>query len=232
MQLPLPGEEPEDQAEPPGAAAASASPAPRPAASAEDEHQDQEDEHQEAEEGQLVLVPGGRPPRGTVPAQVWAQMLDHAPTRQRYASRIWADPAPDGCWWWTGALSSTGHGKLRAGPRSIVVSAHVLGWQLHRGLIAARPGEDPVVAHRCDEAACQRPDHWELIERTANGHDYYARRWRAEGPLADVRGAAGRAAAVRAAILAAQAHGADDEEIRAAVRAAQAAGLTRSPRLF
>ena len=239
-QLPLPGEEPTPRAELAAAPRPSSQPAPGPArpprptaAEVRPSYVAAADEHQEDDpEGQLALLPGRRP-RGTVPAEVWAELLDHAPTRERYRSRIWADPEGEGCWWWLGALSSTGHGKLRAGPGArTVVTAHVLGWQFHHGLIRPRPGEDPVVAHRCDEASCQRPSHWELIERTANSGDYRARRWRAEGPLADVRGAAGRAAAIRAAILAARAEGANALAIRAAIRTAQAEGIRTAPGLF
>lgn len=192
------------------------------------------DEGQDDDEaGQLALLPGaGR--RGTIPGEVWAELIGHEPTRARYHAKVWRDETDEGaCWFWLGALSSSGHGKLRAGPGArTVVTAHVYGWQLHRGLIRARPGEDPVVAHRCDESSCQRPDHWELIERTANGADYLRRRHRAEGPLADVRGAAGRAAAIRAAILDTRAHGGDAAAVRAAIRAAQAEGVRRADSLF
>jgi hypothetical protein len=35
---------------------------------------------------------------------------------------------------------------------SRVVTAHVYGWQLALGPIDARPGEDPVIWHRCDQS--------------------------------------------------------------------------------
>lgn len=206
----------------------------RPPAPAPDRDDERQDDERQDDGEQLALLPGrGRRRSTSVPSEVWAELLDHGPTRARYTAKIWRDQDPEGCWPWLGALSSSGHGKLRAGPGArVVVNAHVFGWQLHHGLIRARTGEDPVVAHRCDEASCQRPDHWELIERTANSIDYRLRRHRAEGALADVRGAAGRATAIRAAIQAGQAAGHDDATIRAAIQAAQAAGLRRADRLL
>ncbi|MCU1641498.1 MAG: hypothetical protein JWN03_1773, partial [Nocardia sp.] len=120
-----------------------------------------------AEQLALVEGPAGGPGRGragAVPSAVWQQLLDHAPTRERYAAKVYRR-RDDQCWYYVGAISSTGHGKLKAGrthgPR-IVVTAHVYGWQLTCGVIRPRPGEDPVIAHTCDETACQNPTHWEL----------------------------------------------------------------------
>ncbi|RSN51131.1 hypothetical protein DMH08_31365 [Actinomadura sp. WAC 06369] len=166
-----------------------------------------------------------------MPSEVWAALLDHPPTRQRYRAKVHRRD-PDACWYWLGAVSDTGHGKLKAarasGP-SIVVTAHTYGYQAEYGVIAPRPGEDLVIGHRCDESSCQNPAHWELIPRAQNDADYRARKWRRSGPLADVRGAHGRAVAIRAAILAARAAGRD---IDAAIEAAAAAGLTEADGLF
>jgi len=189
---------------------------------------------------QLTLggIPG-RPRRrgraGMVPSEVWEQLLTHEPTRERYMAKVHRRSA-DACWYWTGAISSTGHGKLKVGrgaipatDQAIVVTAHVYGYQLQHGLIRLRPGEDLVIGHRCDEASCQNPTHWELIERAANDADYRTRRWRESGPLADVRGAHGRAVAIREAILAALAAG---DDVDTAIEAASAAGLEAAPHLW
>jgi hypothetical protein len=188
---------------------------------------------------QLALVDGpaggpGRGRSGAVPSAVWEQLLDHAPTRRRYTARVYRR-GDDQCAYWLGAISSTGHGKIKAGRSTgapVVVTAHVYGWQAARGLIRPRPGEDPVIAHRCDESSCQNPAHWELIERTANGADYRARRHRAEGPLADVRGAEGRAVAIREAIQTTLAAGGTAHDVEAAITTASAAGLRTVPGLF
>ncbi|MFF0526598.1 hypothetical protein ACFYTC_48600 [Actinomadura nitritigenes] len=166
-----------------------------------------------------------------MPSEVWRALLDHADTRRRYQARIHRREA-DRCWYWLGAVSDTGHGKLKAsraaGP-SIVVTAHVYGWQLAHGPITARPGEDLVIGHRCDEPSCQNPEHWELIPRARNGEDYRARRYRGSGPLADQRGAHGRAVAIREAIKAARSAGGD---VEAAIAQASAAGYAQTPGLF
>ncbi|MFI6541436.1 hypothetical protein ACIBHY_53915 [Nonomuraea sp. NPDC050547] len=178
----------------------------------------------------LVAAAGRVAP--AVPSETWQVLVEHAPTRQRYRAKV-CRRGDDACWPWWGAISDSGHGKLRAGSKpegtSRVVTAHVYGWQLHHGLIAARAGEDLVVAHACDEAACQNPRHWRLVERYINNAEYTARRARAEGPLADVRGAGGRARAVAHAIGAARRAGSD---VEAAILAAQAAGVGGAPRLM
>jgi hypothetical protein len=126
-----------------------------------------------------------------------------------------------GACWWLGAISNSGHGKLRAGSRpagtSRVVSAHVLGAAIQHGAAALESGV--IVRHRCDEAGCQNPGHWILGDRLQNLLDFQARRGLTGHPLADVRGAAGRAVAVRDAILAAR-----PGEEAAAIAAALAPG--------
>ncbi|MEV8590899.1 hypothetical protein AB0424_28565 [Streptomyces sp. NPDC051180] len=157
--------------------------------------------------------------RGTVP---WAELATDPATIERYRAKV-HHRGPDACAYWTGAISSSGHGKLRAGSRSSgssrVVTAHVLGYILAHGTAALAEGH--VVRHACDESSCQQPAHWIAGERVDNIRDYYARAHRAGHALGDVRGPDGRAVAIRDAILTAQATGAD---IEAAIAAAIAAG--------
>lgn len=109
-----------------------------------------------------------------------------------------------------------------------MVSAHLYGYQLAYGLITARSVEDLMVAHTCDEPACQQPSHLALVTRREDLTQYKERR--GSGPLADVRGAFGRAVAVRAAILNALEQG---QDVEAAIATAQAAGLPQvGERLF
>jgi len=171
---------------------------------------------------------------GRLPVAVWQALIADPDTRARYGSYVYRR-ADDQCWPWVGAVSGgSGHGKFRAGsrragsraggvrPASHVVTSHVYGWQLIHGPLLAGPDEDPVLRHRCDEAGCHNPDHWILGSRQQNTIEYFARRYRAGGALADVRGPAGRARAVRDAILAARAAGGD---VEAAIRAAVSAGI-------
>ncbi|GAA1377237.1 hypothetical protein ACFPK5_00340 [Streptomyces beijiangensis] len=152
----------------------------------------------------------------------WALLAADAPTVERYRAKIY-DRGPDQCAYWTGAISSSGHGKLRAGSRkdnsSRVVTAHVLGYVIANGAQAL--AERDVVRHVCDESSCQLPAHWVAGARLDNIRDYYARSHRAGHALGDIRGPDGRAVAIRDAILTAQATGAD---IEAAIVTAIAAG--------
>ena len=68
-------------------------------------------------------------------------------------------------------------------------------------------GRLPVIRHTCDESACCNPAHWMLGTRADNAAGYHDRKSDPLGPLADRRGPAGRARAIRDAILAARAHG-------------------------
>ena len=152
----------------------------------------------------------------------WALLAADAATVERYRAKVY-DRGPDRCAFFLGAISSSGHGKLRAGSRktstSRVVTAHVLGFVVVHGAQALAPGA--VVRHRCDESSCQQPAHWVTGERLDNIRDYYARSHRAGHALGDVRGPDGRAVAIRDAILTAQATGAD---VEAAIASAVAAG--------
>lgn len=152
----------------------------------------------------------------------WAALATDAATVERYRAKVY-DRGPGKCAYFLGAISSSGHGKLRAGSRkagtSRVVTAHVLGYVIAHGAAALPEGH--VVRHRCDESSCQLTAHWVAGERLDNIRDYYARSHRAGHALGDVRGPDGRAVAIRDAILTAQATGAD---VEAAIAAAIAAG--------
>lgn len=151
----------------------------------------------------------------------WEQLAVDEETVARYEAKVYRGPGPTPCHWWLGAISDSGHGKFRAGSRrtgtSRVVTAHVLGWAIHHGTDALRNGA--VVRHTCDESSCQNPGHWLTGERLQNIVDFQARRGLSGHALADVRGAAGRAVAVREAILAAA-----GGDVAAAIEAALAAG--------
>ncbi|MET7621816.1 hypothetical protein ACWC5O_44875 [Streptomyces sp. NPDC001450] len=158
------------------------------------------------------------------PAVPWERLAADTATVDRYRAKVYRR-GENQCWWWLGAISDSGHGKLRAGSRpagtSRVVSAHVLGWAIHHGAAALRNGI--VVRHTCDEGVCQNPRHWLAGERVQNNQDFQSRRLLAGHALADMRGAAGRAVAVRDAILAAEL-GTEEAAIAAAVAAGHPSG--------
>ncbi|MEV0926903.1 hypothetical protein AB0I99_17555 [Streptomyces spongiicola] len=164
-------------------------------------------------------------PEEQMPLVPWERLAADAGTVARYEAKVYRGGGPDAHHWWLGAISDSGHGKLRAGSRaagtSRVVSAHVLGWAIHHGAAALRNGA--VVRHTCDESSCQNPRHWLIGERLQNVVDYAARSRLAGHALADVRGAAGRAVAVRDAILAAET-GNEAAAITAAIAAGHPSG--------
>lgn len=123
----------------------------------------------------------------------------------RFRALVWPAPVLRGDRLWVGALSSGGHGRFWIGRghdgRGHVVIAHRFAWALAHG---ASELDGTVVAHRCDEASCQNPEHLVAGSWSANTVDWWARRGIPRTPLRDVRGAAVRARALRAALLGGQ----------------------------
>ena len=164
--------------------------------------------------------------RGALTETQWRTWLADQALVERYLATIhWRGEGA--CAYWLGTISSTGHAKFRVGSHTDgtrrVVTAHLLGYQLHHGVLEDNLG-DVVIGHRCDEPSCQQPRHMEVISRADNDADYRARRH--QWPLSDVRGARGRAVALRDAVRSALAEGLD---VEAALAAADAAG--RPPEL-
>jgi hypothetical protein len=172
---------------------------------------------------------GGQP--GRIPPELWSALLDDEKARARVHEKVYRR-GPGQCHYWLGALSSSGHGRVRLGvrtagaprPASIMVAPHVYLYQESRGLLRPLPdGSYPLIRHRCDEPSCLNPIH--LAAGTAgNAAGAIAARGTA-GPAADTRGAQGRAMAIRNAIMSAIAAGATPGEIEVAIEAAAAAGI-------
>jgi len=172
---------------------------------------------------------GGQP--GQIPPGLWAVLLDDAKARARVHEKVYRR-GPGQCHYWLGALTSSGHGRVRLRgrtasaqrPASVVVAAHVYVYQESRGLLRPLPGGSyPLVRHRCGESSCLNPIH--LAAGTAAGAaaGLLAAQDTA-GPAADTRGAQGRAIAIRDAIVGAIAAGATPGEVEVAIEAAAAAG--------
>ncbi len=103
------------------------------------------------------------------------------------------------CLWWTGAVSSRGHGRFwlgEVGGRDVVMIVHRFGWALEHGVAAL--GEAPVLGHRCDNPLCQRLGvvHVQLSSHTANRQEWAARRHALGNPLRDGRGSSPRFSAI------------------------------------
>jgi hypothetical protein len=173
---------------------------------------------------------GGQP--AGIPPDLWAALLDDAEARARIHEKVYRR-GPGQCHYWLGALSSSGHGRVRLAvraaraprPGSVVVAAHVYLYQESRGLL--RPlsdGSSPLIRHRCGEPSCLNPIHLAAGTAPDSAAGAIAARG-AAGPGGDSRGAQGRAVAIRDAITGAIAAGATEGEIEVAIEAAAAAGI-------
>lgn len=86
------------------------------------------------------------------------------------ADRFWSRVSKtDGCWIWTGLLSTHGYGIFSIKSRHIIAPRY--SWKLHFGDI---PGNMHVL-HRCDTPACVRPDHLFLGTHQDNMADMVAK---------------------------------------------------------
>jgi hypothetical protein len=169
---------------------------------------------------------------GRIPPDVWAALLADAASRDRVHEQVYRR-GPGQCHYWLGALTSSGHGRVRLGvraasavrPASVVVAAHVYLYQESRGLLRPLPdGSYPLVRHRCGEPSCLNPIHLAAGTAPGDGAVMIAAGGTA-GPAADIRGAQGRAVAIRNAIVGAVAAGAAPGEIEVAIETAAAAGI-------
>jgi hypothetical protein len=174
---------------------------------------------------------------GRIPWDLWEALAEDRKAAERYRSKIyWRGPGQ--CAYFLGALSSSGHGRFRAGtrtpaadrPGSLVVPAHIYGYVLSRGVPAPDPvtGRLPVIRHRCDEPNCQTVVHLAGGSPGENAQDYLARRMDPRSPLRDTRGPRGRAVAIRDVIRQALAEGASPAEVELAIEAAGSAGLPQA----
>src|SRR6185312_12692787 len=102
-------------------------------------------------------------------------LLADAASRARVHEQVYRR-GPGQCHYWLGALTSSGHGRVRLGvraasavrPASVVVAAHVYLYQESRGLLRPLPdGSYPLVRHRCGEPSCLNSIH--LAAGTAPG---------------------------------------------------------------
>ena len=168
---------------------------------------------------------------GRIPPDLWAALLDDAKARARVHDKVYRR-GPGQCHYWLGALTSSGHGRVRlrvraaSGPRpaSIVVTVDMYLYQESRGLLRPLPdGSYPLIRHRCGEPSCLNPIHL-AVGTTAGNRAAIAARSGA-GAAADVRGAQGRAVAIRYAIMSAIAAEATPSEVEAAIAVAAADGI-------
>jgi hypothetical protein len=179
---------------------------------------------------QLSLLGEPRPVR--IPAETWQAWLADPEIAARFNAKRYRRP-PGRCHPWLGAVSSTGHGSFRAASlpgrsRRGTVPAHLFAYQLAHGVVP-RLGwsaeDDPVVCHRCDSHGCTNPDHLRLGTPAENRAEWVSRHRNPTGPLADLRGPAGRTRAIAQAIRDGLATGDSPLQIEARIHAAETEGL-------
>ncbi len=121
--------------------------------------------------------------------------------RQRYAAKV-RHVDGDPCAWWVGAVSGRGTGRFWLGP-GVAIIAHRYGFALANGVDALfhPDGSRVLLAHSCDNPLCQAPEHLSVATPAQNRAEWDRRRSNLGSPLRDIRGARGRAMAVRAALL-------------------------------
>lgn len=95
-----------------------------------------------------------------------------APLNGTFTKRFWSKVnKTDACWFWTGALTEHGYGKVEVcEARGVykVRRAHRIAYELETGI---RLSSEIGVLHSCDTPACVRPSHLFLGDQKANMFD-------------------------------------------------------------
>ncbi|MGW5396676.1 hypothetical protein [Streptomyces sp. NPDC003952] len=179
---------------------------------------------------QLALM--GTPQPARMPAELWQAWLSESAVVERFEVKRY-QRADELCWPWLGAVSSTGHGSFRAASlpgksRRGTVPAHLFAFQLTHGVIPRlgwTGAEDPVLCHRCDSHGCTNPAHLRLGTSAENRTEWSQRRRNPGGPLADLRGPAGRTRAIAATIREGLRQGESPQQIEQRIHDAEREGL-------
>jgi hypothetical protein len=160
----------------------------------------------------------------TVPADPEQLTVDGAPAvvphhaaveTARFSAKVVVDPRPGGCHYWIGAIGSDGYGRFQAGTGRTARTVHA-----HRWAYEQATGLRPVLLtllHSCDEPSCVNPTHLTPGTQADNVAQMHARGRgrRRHTATTDLRGPAGRARALRAAL----ARGWDPTALAAAISA-------------
>jgi hypothetical protein len=142
-------------------------------------------------EGHQLTLDGSRP--SSARAALEAEAV-------RFFAKVVADPRPGGCQHWIGAIGDDGYGRFQAGtgPDARTTRAHRWNFDYACGL---RPLHRPLL-HSCDETGCVAVEHLMVGTAAENAAAMHrrGRGWRRHTARTDLRGPAGRARAIRAAL--------------------------------
>lgn len=131
--------------------------------------------------------------------ELMREVIDCPEIKARHSALIHPTPLATGCLLWTGAIAGRGHGRFWLGRngdgRNVAVVAHRWTYALNHSLDDLLACE--VVRHNCDNPLCQNPDHLAQGDTYQNTLEGFSRREIIGNPLRDIRGARGRALALR-----------------------------------
>lgn len=95
--------------------------------------------------------------------------------RNEHEPRFWSKVTKgDGCWIWTGTLTTSGYGQFKADRKTLIASR--VAYEFTNGPIAAGHS----ICHRCDEPRCVNPAHLFSATHSENMADM-VRKGRATG---------------------------------------------------
>lgn len=125
--------------------------------------------------------------------------VDDVDTCTRYRDKVATVPGMACPLIWTGAISGKGHGRFWLGQttdrKGATIIAHRFAYALAHGVDALLDVE--LLSHRCDNPLCQTVGHLQARTNADNRREWAQRRHSPGNPLRDVRGARGRAEAIR-----------------------------------